>query len=332
MKISILDQAPIAEGMTARDALEASVKLAQLGDELGYARYWIAEHHSMPGLACSAPEVMLACIGANTKRIRIGTGAVLLPHYKPYKVAEVHHMLATLFPGRIDIGIGRAPGGSAEAAMALSDNFLKQVYRMPELAEELLHFLHQDFPEDHPLAKVTAAPVPPEPPEAWMLGTSIKSAHLAAEKGLAYAFGQFMSEQSGAEIIREYKARFMPGKQNDRPKSLAAVSVICAETTEKAEELSLSVRLWQVLQEKGEGAEGVPTAETAKNYPYSDAEQKKMEEMKKKMIIGTPKEVKHQLHALQDRFGTDELMLVTIAHDYEARLRSYQLIAEEMGL
>jgi luciferase family oxidoreductase group 1 len=141
LKLSILDQSPISWGYTPQQALQASMELAKAGERLGFIRYWIAEHHNFSGLTCSAPEVMLSYIGASTKSIRIGAGAVLLPHYKPYRVAETYNMLATLFPGRIDLGIGRAPGGSAEASMALSDNFLENVRKMPNAVEELLHFL-----------------------------------------------------------------------------------------------------------------------------------------------------------------------------------------------
>lgn len=201
MRISILDQSPISSNQSAQNALYESMKLAQAGEKFGYTRYWIAEHHDLPGLACPAPEVMLSFIGAHTSKIRIGSGATLLPHYKPYKVAETFNLLATLFPSRIDIGIGRAPGGSAEATNALSDNFLQKVYQMPNLLADLLHFLDRDFPKDHEFSKVTAAPVPPVTPETWLLGTSQKSAVLAAKNGLAYAFGQFMSEENGAKII-----------------------------------------------------------------------------------------------------------------------------------
>ena len=198
MKLSILDQSPISSNQTAKEALNESMELAKLGELLGYTRYWITEHHDLTGLASSAPEVMLGYIGANTNTIRIGSGAVLLPHYKPFKVAEVYNTLATLFPGRVDVGLGRAPGGSAEATNALSDNFLQNVYKMPSLVKEFLHFLDSDFPSDHEFSKISASPVPEVAPVPWLLGTGKKSALLAAENGLSYAFGHFMSEEDGA--------------------------------------------------------------------------------------------------------------------------------------
>ncbi|WP_374721805.1 LLM class flavin-dependent oxidoreductase [Peribacillus tepidiphilus] len=330
MKISILDQSPISSGKTAQDALQESMRLAQIGEKLGYTRYWIAEHHDYPGLACSAPEVMLGYIGANTKKIRIGSGAVLLPHYKPYKIAETYHMLATLFPDRIDLGIGRAPGGSAEATMALSDNFLEQVRKMPEKIIDLLHFLQNDFPSDHMFSKISASPLPAISPEPWILGTSEKSAILAAENGTAYAFGHFMSDKEGSDIMKTYLERFKAKGRLQRPKSIVAVSAICSETTERAEELALSGYLWHVQSAKGEGKKGIPSIEEAKQYSYSSDEKEMIKAMRNKMVIGNPREVKQQLLALQTLYQADEIMIVTITHSYEDRAQSYKLIAHEV--
>jgi luciferase family oxidoreductase group 1 len=328
MKLSILDQAPLTSGNTSQQALQASMKLAKWGEELGYSRYWIAEHHDFPGLTCPAPEVMLAYIGANTTTIRMGAGAILLPHYKPYKVAETFNLLATLFPDRMDLGIGRAPGGSAEVTEALSGQFLQQVWRMPESVEELLHFLHDDFPKDHLYASVTAAPRPTSPPKTWLLGTSGKSAKLAAEKGMAYTFGHFMSEKPGPDILKSYRENFVKGRQQT-PESIVAVSVICAETTDMAEELSLCGFLWRIQHSKGEGRQGVPSLEEAKSYPYTEEEQSMIENMKKKIIIGNPVKVKEELLELQALYEADELMIVTITPSYKDRIRSYELIAKE---
>lgn len=329
MKLSILDQSPISSDQTAKEALDQSVKLAQAGEALGYTRYWIAEHHDLPGLACSAPEVMISYIGANTNRIRIGSGAVLLPHYQPYKVAEVYNMLATLFPGRIDVGIGRAPGGSAEASNALSGNFLQQVWKMPDLVTELLHFLDFDFPEEHEFSKLTAAPMPQVKPIPWMLGTSKKSALLAAKNGLAYAFGQFMSDQDGAAIIQQYLDSFQPKKHGQFPQASLTVSVICAETPEKAEAVSMSSLIWALQKEKGIG-QYVPSIEEAKTYNLQEQEIEKLEKMKQNMIIGNPQQVRKKLFELQVHYQVDEIMIVTITHSSEDRIESYRLIAEEM--
>ncbi|WP_158738165.1 LLM class flavin-dependent oxidoreductase [Alteribacillus sp. YIM 98480] len=328
MKLSILDLSPISFDQTAQHALTASMQLAQTGERLGYTRYWAAEHHDLPGLACPAPEVLLSYIGASTNTIRIGSGAVLLPHYKPYKVAELFNMLATLFPGRIDLGIGRAPGGSAEAANALSDNFLQNVGKMPELVTELLHFVNKQFPIDQKHAKVTASPYPEIPPVPWLLGTSEKSARLAAKNGLAYTFGQFMSDQDGSAIIQTYKDNFQPRKQGDRPRVNVTVSALCAETTDKAEEIALSSLIWGVQKDKGGGQRGVPSIEEAKHMKLNQKEKDSFHKKKQKMIIGNPHEVKEKLIDLQTYYQADEIMINTITHDPVHRTESYELIAE----
>jgi len=329
MKLSILDQSPRSKGKSSGQALQASMNLAQNGERLGYTRYWIAEHHDFSGLSSSAPEVMLGYIGAHTKTIRIGAGAVLLPHYKPYKIAEVFNMLASLFPGRIDLGVGRAPGGSAEVTMALSDQYLQNVFNMPESFKELLHFINDDFPSNHTYAKTSAAPVPAISPQPWVLGTSIKSAKLAAENGTAYAFGHFMSDKDGPNIMKTYIENFKPNVKLPQPESIVAVSVICAESTELAEKLALSGFLWKLQLAKGEGTDGVPTVEEAENYPYSSEEQEMLEAMRRKTLNGNPKEVKEQLLELQALYNNDEFMIVTITHSYIDRVQSYELLANE---
>ncbi|RXT13660.1 LLM class flavin-dependent oxidoreductase [Ammoniphilus sp. CFH 90114] len=330
MKLSILDQSPISSGSTARQALYESMNLAQLGEQLGYTRYWIAEHHDIPGLACSSPEVMLGYVGANTKHIRLGSGAVLLPNHKPYKIAETYNLLANLFPGRVDIGIGRAPGGSAEASMALSDNFLEQVRKLPESLKDLLHFIHEDFPSDHLFSKISASPLPPIPPEVWLLGTSEKSAILAAEYGIAYAFGQFMSEKDGSLIMKTYIENFKATNRLQQPITIVAVSAICADTTESAEELALSELTWKMQMAKGEGKTGIPSIEEAKQYLGRNGEKEQLKDMRKLMVIGNPREVKDQLSQIQTLYQADEIMIVTITHRFEDRLRSYELIAKEL--
>ncbi|WP_144481092.1 LLM class flavin-dependent oxidoreductase [Cytobacillus oceanisediminis] len=329
MKLSILDQAPVSSNQTAREALEQSVLLAQTAERYGYTRYWIAEHHDMTGLACPAPEVMLPYIGASTSRIRIGSGAVLLPHYKPYKVAEIYNMLATLFPDRVDIGIGRAPGGSAEVTNALSDHFLQNVWNMTETLKDLLHFIHNDHPAGSELAKIKAAPLPEISPEPWLLGTSKKSALLAAEHGMAYAFGMFMSDKDAVEIVNLYKDSFQPGSIQS-PKTILAVSAICAETTKQAEEIALSSLCWSIQRKNGEGLTGVPSIAEAKDFILSATEKEELRGMREKMIIGNPADVKNRLLDLQKQTKTDEIMIITITYSPQDRLNSYQLIAEEL--
>lgn len=330
MKLSILDQAPVLSGKSAQEALKESMKLAQFGEKLGYTRYWIAEHHDFPGLASSAPEVMLGYIGANTEKIRIGAGAILLPHYKPYKVAETFNMLATLFPDRIDLGIGRAPGGSAEASIALSGNFLENVRNMPNSIKDLLHFLYNNYPTDQMFSKITAHPLPDIPPVPWILGTSEKSAIQAASYGTAYAFGHFMSDKDGIEIVNTYRNAFRQSSGLQKPQAIITVSVICAETSELAEELALSWFLSKIQTDKGEKNNRIPTMEEARNYSFTSDEKERIQEMRKKMMIGNPKEVKQQLAELQAVYSADEIMIVTITNSYESRRKSYELIAKEV--
>ncbi|CAH0151943.1 Limonene 1,2-monooxygenase [Peribacillus sp. Bi96] len=329
MKLSILDQSPIATGQTAQEALQASLQLAQEGDRLGYSRIWLTEHHDLPGLACSVPEVLISYIGAQTKNIRIGSGAVLLPHYKPFRVAETYNMLATLLPGRIDMGLGRAPGGSAEATMALSDNFLQNVYKMPELVKELLQFLRDDFPTGHLYTKTSAAPIPQISPEPWILGTSEKSAKLAAENGTAYAFGEFMSENDGMQSFQQYREHFQSKGVLKGPKTIVAVSAICAETEEHAKEIALSETLWKIQSGHGERKQ-VPSIEEVREHVWSEKEKVLKETMHKKLIIGTPSQVKYRLLEIQEAYKADEIMIITITHKLEDRLNSYRLIAREL--
>ena len=330
MKISILDQSPISVGKTAEQALKESLKLAQIGEELGYTRYWITEHHNIPGLSCSSPEVMLSYIGAHTNRIRLGSGAVLLPYYKPYKVAEIYNMLSVLYPNRIDLGNGRGPGGSDKAKLALSDNYSEQVRSVPESIVELLHFLKNDFPTNHKYNGISAFPLPNIPPQPWILGTSIKSAKIAAANGLPYVFGHFISDIDGLKILETYRQAFKRNNQLKHPKTIIAVSAICSETKEKAEEIALGELFWNILISKGEGNNGIPSIEEAKQYQFTVEEKETIKNMEARMIIGTPMEVKEKIVELQSLYQSDEIMIKTNTHYLNDRVKSYQLLAEEL--
>ena len=328
MKLSILDQVPISDGMTAKEALEASFDLARTADELGYHRYWVAEHHHFPGLASPAPDIILGMIGMMTKRIRIGSGAVLLPNYKPYNIAERFNLLSTLFSGRVDLGIGRAPGGSAEASMALSNNFLEEVKYYPQRIDELLHFLHQDFPDEHLFSNLNARPLPEEKPVPWLLGTSVKSAVLALEKGLPYVFGAFMSDADGPAIVKGYFDNF----QGDNPQAIVAIHVICAETTDEAEKLAKSHMVWKLMQAKGEGNGKVPSVTDAENYEFTKEDLDSLRNFQGQQIVGSPTKVRKEIERLRDLYQADEFIILTITHDPEARKKSYALLAEEFQL
>jgi luciferase family oxidoreductase group 1 len=308
LKLSVLDLVPIFEDAEPITALQQSVRLAQTAENLGYTRYWVTEHHDMEKLASAAPEVLLAHIGAVTRHIRIGSGAVLLPHYKPIKVAEVFHLLATLYPGRIDLGVGRAPGGSAEVVTALNDNFLEQIRRMPESLQALSELLTHQYQVEN--KTVIARPIPPEAPELWLLGTNKKSANYAAQFGAGYAFGQFMSDQDALEMLTAYRQAFQPSMLGQASKVIVAVGAVCAETEDEARRLA-----------KAGGLLFNPDGS-------NEAEDQTMQS--NRILIGDPQQMKEQLLRLQKRFDADEFMIVTMTADYEARIRSYEYIADMM--
>ncbi len=292
-------------GADASYALGQALELAQAAERLGYTRYWVAEHHDMPGLACTSPEVLLAHIGARTERIRLGSGALLLPHYKPLKVVESFHMLASLYPGRVDLGLGRAPGGSAHVSMALSGNFLENVRKLPESLRGITELLQGNYEwEGEP---VTARPTPPVTPEPWMLGTNRKSAAYAAEFGTGYVFGQFMSDLAGEDVLPAYREAFVPSRLCPEPRAIVALGVVCADTEDEAKQLA------------GAGDALFPNeGDTLEPSPLAD----------RKLLVGTPNEVKARLEQLSLLYGVDEIIIVTMIPDYRKRLRSYELLAE----
>ncbi|MDB4865806.1 MAG: luciferase [Cohnella sp.] len=304
MKLSVLDLVPVFDETDVSLALGQAVELAQTAERLGYNRYWVAEHHDMPGLACTSPEVLLAHIGARTERIRIGSGAVLLPHYKPLKVVESFHMLASLYPGRIDLGLGRAPGGSGPVSLALSGNFLDNVWKMPELLKGVTELLQGNYTYEG--ERITARPTPPVPPEPWLLGTNTKSAAYAAEWGTGFVFGQFMSDVAGEEVLGAYREAFVPSALFNEPSTIVAVGVVCAETGEEARFLHSA---GSALFRKPDSAE----------EPSAMAD--------RKWLIGTAAHIKARLEQLARLYGVDEFIVVTMIPDYRKRLRSFELLA-----
>ncbi|WFA21661.1 LLM class flavin-dependent oxidoreductase [Paenibacillus mucilaginosus] len=336
MKLSVLDLVPVLQGADNAGALGQALRLARTAETLGYHRYWAAEHHDLPGLACTAPEVLLAHIGAQTQSIRLGTGALLLPHYKAMKVAETFHMLAALYPGRIDLGLGRAPGGSAHAAIALSGNFLEGVRQLPDTLRSLLQLLEGTFRvENEP---VTARPMPGIPPEVWLLGTNRKSAELAAEHGTGYVFGQFMSDQDAGQTLDAYRQAYRPSGRAPRPRSIVAVGVVCAETEVEARRLAAEGRkafrpeageAGRAQTEAGgrlagEGAE----ASGAERPAGLEAPGEPEAAEGRRLLAGTPQQVKARLEAMAAEYGVDEFLVVTPVSHYGQRLRSYELLAQ----
>jgi len=331
MKLSVLDQSPIRSGATAQAALEETFKLARQCDELGYHRYWLAEHHASDALAGCSPEVLLGRLGAETSRIRIGSGGVMLPHYSPYKVAENFKLLQTLYPDRVDLGVGRAPGTDPFTSAALRYGSTVGPQHFPQMVADLQALINDSEPATRGMEGARAFPLVEHPPELWMLGSSEDSAGFAADAGLPYSFAYFINPSIRTDIFELYRRQFKPGPNLSESHTSLCVFTICAESEEEAWRLSRSRDLWfvRLLQ----GAPGpVPTIEEATDYAYADSELQVIEASRDKRAVGTPVQVKAKLLSLAEEFGADELMILTITHDPGARSRSYTLLAQEFGL
>ncbi|MGH8677522.1 MAG: LLM class flavin-dependent oxidoreductase [Burkholderiales bacterium] len=331
VKLSILDQSPIISGYTPRDAICETVALAAVAERLGYHRYWLAEHHNMRGLADPCPEILLGAIGAATSRIRIGTGGVLLPYYSPLKVAEVFRMFEALFPGRVDLGIGRAPGSDMLTARAINPHAFDDMDGFPRQVLETVCWLDGHMPEDHPFRTIRAMPAGETSPEVWLLGSSDYSGSLAAYLGLRFSFAHFISAHGGDAVSRAYRADFRPSGREATPYSMVCVFAICAQTQHGAERLAASIDHRRLLMATGREAL-VATTEEALSYQYSEHDREIIARDRARAVIGTPDHVKERLLQICDAFSADELMVITITGDYASRLRSYELLAKEFHL
>jgi luciferase family oxidoreductase group 1 len=331
MRLSVLDQSPIIAGHTPAQAIHATIELAQAADRLGYHRYWLAEHHAMQSLADPCPEILLGQIGARTSRIRVGTGGVLLPYYSPLKVAEVFRMYEALFPGRVDLGIGRAPGGTMLTAKAMNAEAFLGEDRFPLLVQETIGFLDDSLPTDYAYHAVKAMPAGPESPQVWLLGSSDYSGSLASYLGLRFAFAHFISAHGGDAVMRDYRENFRPSYRDSTPYCMLAVFVICAETEQEAQRLAASIDLRRYQMSQGVDAP-IATTEEALRFTYSEAARAIVERERARAVIGTPESVKARLVEMQARAGADELIVITITGDYASRLRSYELLAQAFAL
>ncbi len=329
LRLSIVDQSPISEGSTGADALHNTLDLARLADDLGYHRYWVAEHHGTPMLACASPEVLIGPIAAGTERIRVGSGGVMLPHYSPLAVAENFSILSALYPDRIDLGIGRAPGTDQLTMLALQrDRSRPAPDDFPAQLTELLAYLEDRMPPDHPFARLAALPGQPGKPEVWLLGSSPQSAIWAAELGLPYCFADFINP-NGPEIVADYRRRFVDSERLSAPLVAVASSALAAETDEEAERLASSGRMAFSLMRQGRLIK-VPPVEQAlsflANRPPNPAGPSR------RAVIGSPDTVRRGLEEVTAEYGAQELFVVTITHGHQERRRSYELIAEAMEL
>src|SRR5437763_1397006 len=335
MRLSVLDQSPISEGSTGAEALHNTLDLAKLADELGYRRYWVAEHHGGPMLASAAPEVLIGPIARATERIRVGSGGVMLPHYSPFKVAETFSVLAALFPGRIDLALGRAPGTDPLTMLALQrDRRTAAPDDFPQQLAELLAYLDDSLPEDHPFAPLAKVlPGRPELPAPWLLGSSPQSAIWAAQLGLPYAFADFINP-GGAQIAAVYRERFSPARDLHAPMTAVGAWVLCAPTDEEADHLASSSRMTLRLLRRGRLIP-VPPPEQALEFLARESAGSGPASASlpgRRGIIGSPEKVRAGVEQLAAEYGADEVIVVTITHDHQARRRSYELLAEAMGL
>ena len=331
LQLSILDQSPIISGHAPAQAIAETVKLAQAADALGYHRYWLAEHHAVAALADPCPEILLTRVASATARIRVGTGGVLLPYYSALKVAEVFRMLEALFPGRIDLGLGRAPGGDMLTAQALSNGQYSAADHFAEQVQDLVGFLDDALPPEHAFARVKAMPAGAAAPPIWLLGSSDYSGALAAALGLRFAFAHFISAQGGDAVARAYRARFQPSARESAPHAVVCAFVIRAETADEAEKLAACVDLRRLQMAQGLNTP-IPTLAEALAQRYSERELAYIRAQRARAVIGDPRQVRERLLQLREQFEADELMLLTITGDYASRLRSYELLAREFGL
>lgn len=330
--LSVLDLSPVPSGSSSAEALRNTLDLAKLADELGYTRYWLAEHHNTPLIASSAPEIMIAQVANVTRRLRVGSGGIMLPNHSPLKVAEMFRVLEALHPGRVDLGLGRAPGTDPMTALALrrskeavgADDF-------PQQFEELSAYLHGEQPRSALFQQIRAMPDDVAPPEIWILGSSDYGAQFAAQFGLRFAFAHHIQPWQAIPALKFYHQNFQPSASLERPQSLIAVSVVCAETDEQAEELAGPLELTLLRFRLGK-RNRLPTVAEASDYPYTDVERLIIRESRERFFKGSPATVREKLISLAEQAATSELMITSMIHDHTARRRSYELLAEAFGL
>jgi luciferase family oxidoreductase group 1 len=330
--LSILDLSPVTTGISGPQALRNSLDLARLADRLGFTRYWVAEHHNMPNIASSAPDIMIGQIAAATEHLRVGSGGVMLPNHAPLQVAERYKVLEGLFPGRIDLGLGRAPGTDPVTAYALrrrqddpaADDFLERF-------QELLAFERRAFPDDHPFRNVNAMPADVPLPPLYLLGSSGYSAQLAAHIGAGFSFAHHFSDFDPAGPMTVYREQFKPSPMRSEPLAILAVHAVCADTDAEAERLATSVDLNFALRRQGRYLP-IPSPEEAAAHEYSPTDRALIARNRTRLMVGTKSKIAAQLEPLIAATKADELMITTMVYDHEARKRSYVLLAEAFGL
>ena len=325
--LSVLDQSPVISGHTPRQSIVETLALARLADGLGFRRYWLAEHHAIAAICDPCPEVLLARLGAETRHLRIGSGGVLLPYYSAFKVAEVFRMLEALYPGRIDLGIGRAPGGDARTARAVAGGAFPDADRFPQQVVDLVGHLDGSLPEGHADRGLRVQPEGGGTPQVWLLGSSDYSGAFAAQLGLRFAFAHFISAQGGDAVMRDYRAHYRASGREPEAHTLLCCFVVCADTDAEAERHAQVMdlrRLEMALRLENP----VPTLAQAEARSYTEEERRYIRSQRARSVIGGPSRCRDRLLELAAQYAADELMIVTITGDYGSRARSYELLAE----
>ncbi|NVN87651.1 MAG: LLM class flavin-dependent oxidoreductase [Rhodopseudomonas sp.] len=330
--LSILDLSMVTTGTPPAAALRNSIDLARHADALGYVRYWLAEHHNLSSVASPAPDIMIGQIAAVTKHIRVGSGGVMLPNHAPLMVAERFKMLEALFPGRIDLGIGRAPGTDQATAHALrrrlevreGDDFLERL-------QELTLWETRGFPPGHPYNNVIAMPNDVPLPPIWLLGSSDYSSELSAQVGMGFAFAHHFASFDAADALVHYRAHFRPSRWRSTPHGILAVAAVVAETDDEAERLASSMDLNRLRRDRGQYSP-LPSVEEALAYPYTDSERASIARNRDKLFVGSPATVLQMLQPMIAASQADELMVITAVYDHEARKRSYSMLADAFQL
>lgn len=330
--LSVLDLSPVVAGGSGAQSLRNTLDLAEHADRLGYCRYWVAEHHNLSNIASSAPDIMIGQIAARTRRLRVGSGGVMLPNHAPLTVAERFKVLEALFPGRIDLGIGRAPGTDHVTSIALrrrqdireDDDFLERF-------QELLLIENAGFPREHPFSTVRAMPADVPLPPIFLLGSSDYSAQLAASIGAGFAFAHHFANFDAAAAMRSYRERFRPSQAFPKPHAILATAAVVAETQDEAERLAATIDLNFVRRAKGDYLP-LESPETALAYPYSPLDRDRIRQNRSRLFVGTPATVRQSLAPLLEATQADELMITGMIYDHAARKTSYRLLAQAFGL
>ena len=333
LRLSVLDQSTVVTGRSPDTSIRESLALATHCEALGYHRYWCAEHHNSESQAGTAPEILISAIAATTSRIRVGTAGVMLPHYSSLKVAEQFRVLEAIAPGRIDLGLGRAPGSDGRTAFALNPLAETAADHFPAQVRDLLSWVSgQPLVEGHPFREILAQPGGPTVPEVWILGSSDYGAQVAAYFGLPFCFAHFITDGRGVEqALAIYREGYRPSDRWPTPHAALCVWAMAADTQDEAAQFFSSREMWRLGRDRGVYS-ALPSPEEAALYPYSAGEQQRVERLRARAIYGTPDVAGARLRELATAYGIEEIAILTTLHDPEARRRSYTLLARECGL